>query len=50
LILGQFFSLDSSKEEKNLEILTLDVFKSSEIEREKLNCKAYKQIPKEEVT
>ena len=37
-ILGQIHSLGfSSKEEKNLEILTLDVLKSSEIEGEKLN-------------
>ena len=37
-ILGQIQSLGfSSKEEKNLEMLTLDVLKSSEIEGEKLN-------------
>jgi len=37
-ILGQIHSLGfSSKEEKNLEMLTLDVIKSSEIEGEKLN-------------
>lgn len=37
-ILGQIHSLGfSSKEEKNLEMLTLDVLKSSEIEGEKLN-------------
>jgi Fic family protein len=37
-ILGQMHSLGfSSKEEKNLEMLTLDVLKSSEIEGEKLN-------------
>jgi Fic family protein len=41
-ILGQIHSLGfSSKEEKNLEILTLDVMKSSEIEGEKLN---YEQV------
>ena len=41
-ILGQIQSLGfSSKEEKNLEILTLDVLKSSEIEGEKLN---YEQV------
>jgi hypothetical protein len=37
-ILGQIHSLGfASKEEKNLEMLTLDVLKSSEIEGEKLN-------------
>jgi len=37
-ILGQIHSLGfTSKEEKNLEMLTLDVIKSSEIEGEKLN-------------
>ncbi|MDR2147699.1 MAG: Fic family protein [Tannerella sp.] len=37
-MLGQIHSLGfSSKEEKNLEMLTLDVLKSSEIEGEKLN-------------
>ena len=41
-ILGQIHSLGfSSKEEKNLEMLTLDVIKSSEIEGEKLN---YEQV------
>jgi Fic family protein len=41
-ILGQIHSLGfSSKEEKNLETLTLDVLKSSEIEGEKLN---YEQV------
>lgn len=41
-ILGQIHSLGfSSKEEKNLEMLTLDVLKSSEIEGEKLN---YEQV------
>ena len=41
-ILGQVYSLGfSSKEERNLEILTLDVLKSSEIEGEKLN---YEQV------
>jgi Fic family protein len=41
-ILGQILSLGfSSKEEKNLEMLTLDVVKSSEIEGEKLN---YEQV------
>jgi Fic family protein len=41
-ILGQIHSLGfSSKEEKKLEILTLDVLKSSEIEGEKLN---YEQV------
>jgi len=42
MILGQIFSLGfSSKEEKNLEILTTDVLKSSEIEGEKLD---YEQV------
>jgi len=41
-ILGQIHSLGfSSKEEKNIEMLTLDVIKSSEIEGEKLN---YEQV------
>ncbi|HOE05359.1 MAG TPA: Fic family protein [Bacteroidales bacterium] len=41
-ILGQIHSLGfSQKEEKNLEMLTLDVLKSSEIEGEKLN---YEQV------
>ena len=41
-ILGQIHSLGfSSKEEKNLDMLTLDVLKSSEIEGEKLN---YEQV------
>jgi len=41
-MLGQIHSLGfSSKEEKNLEMLTLDVLKSSEIEGEKLN---YEQV------
>jgi len=41
-ILGQIHSLGfASKEEKNLEMLTLDVLKSSEIEGEKLN---YEQV------
>ncbi|NLB87077.1 MAG: Fic family protein [Bacteroidales bacterium] len=41
-ILGQIHSLGfSSKEEKNLEMLTLDVIKSSEIEGENLN---YEQV------
>ena len=41
-ILGQIHSLGfSMKEEKNLEMLTLDVLKSSEIEGEKLN---YEQV------
>ena len=41
-ILGQVYSLGfSSKEERNLEILTLDMLKSSEIEGEKLN---YEQV------
>jgi Fic family protein len=41
-IFGQIHSLGfSSKEEKNLEMLTLDILKSSEIEGEKLN---YKQV------
>jgi Fic family protein len=41
-ISGQIHSLSfSSKEEKNLEMLTLDVIKSSEIEGEKLN---YEQV------
>ena len=41
-ILGQIYSLGfSSKEEKKLEILTLDVLKSSEIEGEKLD---YEQV------
>jgi Fic family protein len=41
-ILGQIHSLGfASKEEKNLEMLTLDVIKSSEIEGEKLN---YEQV------